>query len=137
MVSKSVGSITPIEPTPTLPLYFHIKIFFSLILAIVDNAESRYRNILSFKVDEKEIMLAVDNGNIEIYDRSSMKLTCLFVGQYSASPVKVDFNAKLIFVQYTCAFWKRRQSPSAWWNIYCRYLCRYNVGFHEIRYIVF
>ena len=88
----------------------------------MDNAESRYRNILSFKVDEKEIMLAVDNGNIEIYDRSSMKLTCLFVGQYSASPVKIDFNAKLIFVQYTCAFWKRRQSPSAWWNIYCRYV---------------
>ena len=105
-------------------IYYNI---FSLILAIVDNAESRYRNILSFKVDEKEIMLAVDNGNIEIYDRSSMKLTCLFVGQYSASPVKIDFNAKLIFVQYTCAFWKRRQSPSAWWNIYCRYLFRCTV----------
>ena len=67
-------------------------------------------------------MLAVDNGNIEIYDRYSMKMTCLLVGQYSASPVKIDFNSNLIFVQYTCAFWRRRQSPSSWWNIYCRYL---------------
>ena len=100
-------------------LIFHVHFF---ILAILDNAESRYRNILSFKVDEKEIMLAVDNGNIEIYDRYSMKMTCLLVGQYSASPVKIDFNSNLIFVQYTCAFWRRRQSPSSWWNIYCRYL---------------
>ena len=99
---------------------FFMSIVF--ILAILDNAESRYRNILSFKVDEKEIMLAVDNGNIEIYDRYSMKMTCLLVGQYSASPVKIDFNSNLIFVQYTCAFWRRRQSPSSWWNIYCRYL---------------
>ena len=101
-------------------LIFHVHYF---ILAILDNAESRYRNILSFKVDEKEIMLAVDNGNIEIYDRYSMKMTCLLVGQYSASPVKIDFNSNLIFVQYTCAFWRRRQSPSSWWNIYCRYSC--------------
>ena len=100
-------------------LIFHVHLF---ILAILDNAESRYRNILSFKVDEKEIMLAVDNGNIEIYDRYSMKMTCLLVGQYSASPMKIDFNSNLIFVQYTCAFLRRRQSPSSWWNIYCRYL---------------
>ena len=87
-----------------------------------ESAEARYRNILNFKADESEIMLAVDNGNIEIYDRYSQRLTCLLVGQYSASPVKLDFNAHLIFVQYTCAFFKsrQRQVPSSWWNIYCR-----------------
>ena len=86
-----------------------------------ESAKARYRNILNFKADETEIMLAVDNGNIEIYDRYSLKLTCLLVGQYSASPVKLDFNDNLIFVQYTCAFFKSRKSvPSSWWNIYCR-----------------
>ena len=87
------------------------------------STDFKYRNVLSFIVDENEIMVAIDNGNIEIYDRQSMKLTWLLVGQYSASPVKLDFNSKLIFVQYTCAFWKNprnRQSPSCWWNIYCR-----------------
>lgn len=89
---------------------------------ISSGSESRYRNILSFKVDEKEIILAVDNGNIEIYDRFSRKLTCLLIGQYSASPVKIDANNNLIFVQYTCAFAnsRRRQTPSCWWNVYCR-----------------
>ena len=69
-----------------------------------NSPESRYRNILSFKADENEIILAVDNGNVEVYDRATRKLTCVLVGQYSASPVKLDFNSNLIFVQYTCAF---------------------------------
>ena len=75
-----------------------------------------------FKADENEIILAVDNGNVEVYDRGTRKLTCVLVGQYSASPVKLDFNSRLIFVQYTCAFAasRRRQTPSSWWNIYCR-----------------
>merc|ERR1712223_160848 len=63
-------------------------------------AETKYRNVLSFKADENEIILAVDNGNVEIYDRATRKLTCVLVGTYSSSPVKVDFNANLIFVQY-------------------------------------
>ncbi len=89
---------------------------------IKDNSESRYRNVLSLKADEREIMLAVDNGNVEIYDRFSLKLTCVLAGQYSASPVKLDCNSKFIFVSYTCAFAgsRRRYVPSAWWNIYCR-----------------
>ena len=34
-----------------------------------DNTESKYRNVLSVMADECEIMLAIDNGNVEIYDR--------------------------------------------------------------------
>jgi hypothetical protein len=91
-------------------------------LMMLHSPESRYRNILSFKADENEIMLAVDNGNVEIYDRSSRRLTCLLAGQYSASPVRLDFNSNLIFVNYTCAFaaTRRRHVPSSWWNIFCR-----------------
>ena len=105
---KGTCSITPVTPDGSE-------------LQDTESAKARYRNILNFKADETEIMLAVDNGNIEIYDRYSLRLTCLLVGQYSASPVKLDFNANLIFVQYTCAFFKSRKSvPSSWWNIYCR-----------------
>ena len=37
-------------------------------------------NIL-FQADESEIMLAVDNGNVEVYDRHSLELKTALVGQ--------------------------------------------------------
>lgn len=87
-----------------------------------DNPEARYRNVLSVKVDENDIMLAVDNGNVEIYDRYTRKMTCLLAGQYSVSPVGLDCNVDLILVHYTCAFAspRRRLLPPSWWNVFCR-----------------
>ena len=36
---------------------------------------------ISFQADESEIMLAVDNGNVEVYDRHSLELKTALVGQ--------------------------------------------------------
>ncbi len=46
-------------------------------------ADCSYRNVLSLKCDECEIMLAVDNGNVEVYDRWSLRLKTVLVGQVS------------------------------------------------------
>ena len=48
-----------------------------------------------------------DNGNVEIYDRLSRKLSCVLAGQYSISPVGLDTNSSFILVNYTCAFVNR------------------------------
>ena len=34
-----------------------------------------------FQADDSEIMLAVDNGNVEVYDRHSLELKTALVGQ--------------------------------------------------------
>ena len=34
-----------------------------------------------YQADESEIMLAVDNGNVEVYDRHSLELKTALVGQ--------------------------------------------------------
>ena len=40
------------------------------------------QNLSSFyQADESEIMLAVDNGNVEVYDRHSLELKTALVGQ--------------------------------------------------------
>lgn len=57
-----------------------------------ENPDSSYRNVLGLKCDEMEIIMAVDNGNVEIYDRQSLRLKSVLVGQFSSSPASLDFN---------------------------------------------
>ena len=38
------------------------------------NGDSYYRNILRLKADELDVVLGVDNGNIEIYDRRTLRI---------------------------------------------------------------
>lgn len=45
------------------------------------NSDHSYRNVLCLKADEREIMIAVDNGNVEIYDRHSLELKSALIGQ--------------------------------------------------------
>lgn len=85
-----------------------------------ENADALYRNVLTVKCDESEIMLAVDNGNVEIYDRRTLKLKCILMGQFKSSPSQVDFNQKLILVCYTCGFGRPGRKFASVWNIFDR-----------------
>ncbi len=88
--------------------------------AIAKSPDSSYRNVLSLMCDESEIMLAVDNGNVEIYDRRSFRLKTVLVGQFASSPTSLDFDAEIILVGYTCGFRRlNRKFPSSW-NVYDR-----------------
>ena len=59
---------------------------------------------MCFQADALEIMLALDNGNVEIYDRYSLQLTHTIVGKHAVSPGLLDMNADLILVEYTASF---------------------------------
>ena len=67
-----------------------------------------YRNVLGLKADALEIMVALDNGNVEIYDRYNLKLTHTIVGKHIISPGLLDMNADLIFIEYTASFGQKR-----------------------------
>ncbi len=82
--------------------------------------DSSYRNVLSLKCDESEIMLAVDNGNVEIYDRRSLRLKTLLVGQFASSPTSLDFDSRIVLVGYTCGFRRLNRKFASSWNIYDR-----------------
>ena len=72
------------------------------------------------QADESEIMLAVDNGNVEVYDRHSLELKTALVGQFSASPSSLDFDARLILVSYSCGFGRPGRRSLAFWNVFDR-----------------
>ena len=108
--SNAVCSIYPISPLTSNPPRH-------LCESEYDNP---YRNVLSVKADEREIMLAVDNGNVEIYDRHSHRLTCLLKGQFSASPSYLDFNSQIILVIYVCGFGRPGRRSTSFWNIFSR-----------------
>ena len=82
--------------------------------------DNPYRNVLSLRADEREIMLALDNGNVEIYDRHSLRLCALLKGQFSASPSYLDFNARIILVIYVCGFGRPGRRSTSFWNVFCR-----------------
>ena len=114
------------------------------------NPESKYRNVLAMKADEIEIFIALDNGNVEIYDRETLLLTFTIVGKFSVSPTVLDISDDLILVGYTAStFGKHRMTSSSnatrgsvrqvasgnhmqngrkgpalpqnsWWKIFCR-----------------
>ena len=82
--------------------------------------------MLGLKADALEILIALDNGDVEIYDRYSLNLTHTVVGKFlskmciksyssyvsvlttvgflsgkqSVSPVVLDVNSDLILVEY-------------------------------------
>ena len=37
--------------------------------------ESLYRNVTGMKCDEAEIVIALDNGNVEVYDRRTLQVS--------------------------------------------------------------
>jgi hypothetical protein len=66
-----------------------------------------FSNLFNFLKLIKVLLHFQDNGNVEIYDRLSRKLSCVLAGQYSISPVGLDINSSFILVNYTCAFVNR------------------------------
>ena len=119
-------------------------------LADEHNPESKYRNVLALKSDAFEIFIALDNGNVEVYDRERLMLTYTIVGKFSVSPSVLDISDTLILVGYTAStFGKHRMTTSgsatrgsfrqvasgnhmqngrkgpvlpqnSWWKIFCR-----------------
>ena len=119
-------------------------------LADEHNPESKYRNVLAMKADASEIVIALDNGNVEVYDRESLSLTFTIVGKFSVSPTVLDISDDYILVGYTAStFGKHRMTSSgggsrgrvrqiasgshmqkgrkgpalpqnSWWKIFCR-----------------
>ena len=82
-------------------------------LADEHNPESKYRNILAMKADATEIVIALDNGNVEVYDRESLSLTFTIVGKFSVSPTVLDISDDYILVGYTAStFGKHRMTNS-------------------------
>ena len=59
-------------------------------------AGKEYRNILGLKADAIDIILAVDNGNVEVYDRFSLQLTHTIVGKGGPSRYDVTFALHLL-----------------------------------------
>ena len=83
-------------------------------LADEHNPESKYRNVLAMKADETEIFIALDNGNVEAYDRETLVLTFTIVGKFSVSPTVLDISDDLILVGYTAStFGKHRMANSS------------------------
>ena len=83
-------------------------------LADEHNPESKYRNVLAMKADETEIFIALDNGNVETYDRETLLLTFTIVGKFSVSPTVLDISDDLILVGYTAStFGKHRMMNSS------------------------
>ena len=114
------------------------------------NPESKYRNVLTVKADTSEILIALDNGNVEIYDRENLNLTYTIVGKFSISPTVLDITDDIILVGYTASTFGKhrivnssagtgsgmptiapgthmrngRKGPAppqnTWWKIFCR-----------------
>ncbi|XP_059092332.1 uncharacterized protein LOC131887700 [Tigriopus californicus] len=59
-----------------------------------------YRNVTCLKCDELELILGLDNGNVEIYDRGSLKVKTILVGKASLPPTQVEMNAEIFLVIY-------------------------------------
>ena len=85
-----------------------------------DFPDNTYRNVLGIKCDELELFVAVDNGNVEIYDRRSLRLRCVLAGQFPTSPSALDFSADVILVGYTRSFAKFGRTLPSSWHVYAR-----------------
>jgi len=57
---------------------------------------------------------------VEVYDRHSLELKTALVGQFSASPSSLDFDARLILVSYSCGFGRPGRRSLAFWNVFDR-----------------
>ena len=67
-----------------------------------------------------EILLSVDNGDVEIYDRRTLQLLWVLSGQFSSSPASLDLSADLILVVYSCGFGRPRKRSTSFWNVFDR-----------------
>lgn len=59
-----------------------------------------YRNVTCLKCDELELIIGLDNGNVEIYDRCTLKVKTILVGKASLPPTQVEMNANILSVVY-------------------------------------
>lgn len=102
-------------------------------LAVEMAEDHKYRNVLGLKADAIEILVALDNGNIEIYDRKSLRMTHTILGKKNVSPGLLEISPSIIMVEYTVSFGpnigigrskaRRSSGPSwdkKWWKIFSR-----------------
>jgi len=113
---KGICSYYPLTPS----LHAKRPLPPSVAVARPGEGPAAYRNVLAVRADETEIVLAVDNGNVEIYDRRTLRLKTALVGQFACSPVALDLGAEHVLVGYAWGFRRVGRKHASTWNVYDR-----------------